>query len=214
MAPALGSEREVREAGLLTLHEASGVRRDWHALEERNADTVAWVSVAGTSIDTPVLRQPSDAADGWYLAHGFDGQRSDLGCPYLDAHADANASLRVVFGHHVTLTHLAFSDLGDAWQQERFDALGACVWETPRRTLALKPLCALLIMQDDEQMRLARDGDLSSLGAWVAKACERARARSPDWKAQLARLEEVVALVTCASVLPGQDARSVVLFSA
>ena len=59
------------------------LRVDFDTLIEKNKDTVAWIQVAGTSVDYPVV-QSSD--NQYYLTHSFDLSSSQVGWIYADYH--------------------------------------------------------------------------------------------------------------------------------
>lgn len=194
-------------------HETSA-RVDWDALRSLNADAIAWLRVEGTSIDHPVLAAP-DADPSFYLGHNLWRQPSRDGCPFLDHRCAPTGAHLVVYAHHVSGTRIMFSELFDCHQQGRFDELGALLWETPHADLLrMAPLCALSRPSDWDDIQRFSFGDAGDLRAWLTDLCDQATARSPGHAARIARTSRAITLVTCSSPLPGQDARTLVVFVA
>ena len=73
------------------------------ALRQRNEDFIGWISIEGTNLDFPVMYRP-DSKD-FYLRHGFDGEYSNYGVPYLDEDCTLTAENRsqnlVIYGHNM-----------------------------------------------------------------------------------------------------------------
>lgn len=73
------------------------------ALRQRNEDFIGWISIEGTNLDFPVMYRP-DSKD-FYLRHGFDGEYSNYGVPYLDEDCILTAENRsqnlVIYGHNM-----------------------------------------------------------------------------------------------------------------
>lgn len=69
-------------------------------LRSHNPDAVGWLSIAGTSVDYPIV-QASD--NDFYLQNGFDRQYNYVGCPFLDERcADGfGGFLAIVYAHHI-----------------------------------------------------------------------------------------------------------------
>lgn len=103
---------------------------DWDALRDINADTVGWLSVDGTEISMPVT-QGSEAWPDKYLYYSFYGERSQIGCPYLNWQCDADGRVMTVYGHHVWYSKRMFNELAYTYQEGNFANLGAAWWSTP-----------------------------------------------------------------------------------
>ena len=93
---------------------------DFAALKDRNPDTVAWLRVAGTSIDTPVV-QTND--NDFYLSHTFDRSDSSAGWAFLDYRDKLdveNETLNQIIYAHYRLDGSLFAELyklfGSEWQ--------------------------------------------------------------------------------------------------
>lgn len=199
------SARTIEDVGQGT---AGG--RDWAALESQNADVVAWVTVAGTNIDYPVVQR---ADDEWYLRHDFWGAPSSSGCPFVDSRCSADGPHVLAYGHHMGTAGTMFSPLCNAYEQESFNELGLCAWSTPGNgTCELRPLCALSVDGGlAEARRLAPDGG-PDLHAWLAWACEVATARTQGWRELAGASDRAVTLVTCSRPVAGRRWRTLVVF--
>ena len=77
-------------------------------LIEMNPDCVAWITVAGTSIDYPVMHTPQFPDK--YLTRNFYGQYSPSGVPYLDEPCTYDSTNLVIHGHNMT-NGTMFADL-------------------------------------------------------------------------------------------------------
>lgn len=110
--------------------EGDGPSIDWDALLDINADTVGWLSVDGTEISMPVT-QGSEAWPDKYLYYSFYGERSQIGCPYLNWQCDADGRVMTVYGHHVWYSKRMFNELAYTYQEENFAGLGVAWWSTP-----------------------------------------------------------------------------------
>ena len=74
---------------------------DFEALWEVNKDVYAWISVAGTIIDYPVLQHPTD--DSKYLNYNIDGSYGLPGCIYTEKMnaKDFSDPNTVIYGHNM-----------------------------------------------------------------------------------------------------------------
>ena len=87
ISPALTINEKSRldEASLRAAeYESAQERREGcRLLKEINQDVAAWITIAGTPIDYPVMQTP-DSPD-YYYRRGFDGRYSAYGMIYMDA---------------------------------------------------------------------------------------------------------------------------------
>lgn len=93
---------------------------DFNALKNRNPDTVAWLRVAGTSIDTPVVQTKDN---DFYLSHTFDRSNSSAGWAFLDYRdklGGQDETLNQIIYAHYRLDGSLFAELykifGAEWQ--------------------------------------------------------------------------------------------------
>lgn len=186
---------------------------DFDDLWAQNDQVVAWLEVDGTSIATPVVK-PYDAEQAeWYLRHDLWGNWAWQGTAFLDPRCDPKEGSQLVFGHHFNYTDLMFSDLYDCWEQEAFDQLGEARWTLPdEHTWHMRPLCALMVDEEDQEIQRVSFEDDHERRAWLRTVVNRADAWCGDWDSLARDATHVVSLVTCASLMPGQRERTVVVF--
>ena len=200
-------------------------RRDWSSLRAINPAIAAWVSVQGTDIDLPVVATHSEDDQAWYLTHDLWGRSACSGTPFLDRRCDSACARHVcAYAHHMTSTSGMFSQLQEAYLQERFDGLGSLLWETPEGLAQAEPLCALRVdasWQDIQRFDWESAGQGASrdqaetdvFRAWLEGIASQADALSPQASQMLARATRCVTLVTCSSDFAMQRWRTLALWS-
>ena len=74
---------------------------DWDYWQEVNSDVIGWITVPGTTIDSPIVQAPADDPD-YYLKHDVYGTYNPHGAIYLDADCEEGLLSRnaVIMGHH------------------------------------------------------------------------------------------------------------------
>lgn len=193
--------------------ESEGI--DWSGLLEQNGECVAWLEVAQTPISYPVVQAGANKAADYYLHHDFWGAYSSLGCPYLDARAQADGLHLLVYGHHLSAADEMFTCIYRTYQQDSFDTVGEARWWTPAGgDTAFTPVFALSV---DKSYTAIQTFDFSSnaeLRAWLYALAQDATAFSSDWDERCASATRVLTLVTCSSTLSGQRPRTLLLFVA
>ena len=60
----------------------------------KNTDMVGWLSIAGTTLNYPVMQTPNEP--NYYLKHNFEKEYSDLGTPYIQENCDLTGSDNLV----------------------------------------------------------------------------------------------------------------------
>ncbi len=82
------------------VNEGDDVLMKYKELYLQNEDMVGWLSVAGTTINYPVMQTPNEP--NYYLKRNFEKEYSDLGTPYIQENCDlANSDNLVIYGHHI-----------------------------------------------------------------------------------------------------------------
>lgn len=199
-------------------------RRDWGALHEVNQSVAAWVSVQGTDIDLPVVATHSEDDQAWYLTHDLWGRSARSGTPFLDRRCDgADARHVCAYAHHMTSTSDMFSQLQEAYLQERFDRLGPLTWETPEVLVQAEPLCALRVdasWQEIQRFDWGSAGqdtgdqdDVASFRTWLEGIAAQADALSPQASRMLVSATRCITLVTCSSDFAMQRWRTLALWT-
>lgn len=199
-------------------------RRDWGALHEVNQSVAAWVSVQGTNIDLPVVATHSEDDQAWYLTHDLWGRSATSGTPFLDRRCDGASARHVcAYAHHMTSTSGMFSQLQEAYLQERFDRLGPLTWETPGVLVQAEPLCALRVDASWQEIQRFDWGgagqgtgdqdDVASFRTWLEGIAAQADALSPQASQMLVSAARCITLVTCSSDFAMQRWRTLALWT-
>lgn len=80
--------------------EGDDVLSKYKELYLQNENMVGWISIAGTTINYPVMQSKNNP--NFYLKHNFDKEYSDLGVPYIQENCDILTSDNlVIYGHHI-----------------------------------------------------------------------------------------------------------------
>ena len=198
--------------------------RDWGALHEVNQNVVAWVSVQGTDINLPIVATHSEDDQDWYLTHDLWGRSSCSGTPFLDRRCEgANARHVCAYAHHMTSTSGMFSQLQEAYLQERFDRLGSLRWETPEGLVQAEPLCALRVDASWQEIQRfdwgsagqdTEDQDgLADFRTWLEGIAAQADALSAQASQMLVNAARCITLVTCSSDFAMQRWRTLALWT-
>ena len=138
---------------------------DWEYWLSVNPDIVAWVSVAGTEIDYPVVQARSDGPT-FYLDHDVYREWNPYGCPYLDAACAGqgiDSPLALMFAHHMNDGSMfsAFASYSDAGFAVEHDEI---LLQTPEGNERLRVVAADVVDSNAEYKRLdfATGEELSS----------------------------------------------------
>lgn len=91
---------EENDAPEIPLNEEENVLTEYGELFLQNPDMVGWISIAGTTVNYPVMQTKDNP--NYYLKHNFAKEYSDLGTPYVQENCDIAASDNlVIYGHHI-----------------------------------------------------------------------------------------------------------------
>ena len=166
---------------------------DWEYWLSVNPDIVAWVSVAGTEIDYPVV-QARSGDPTFYLDHDVYREWNPYGCPYLDAACAGrgiDSPLALMFAHHMNDGSMfsAFASYSDAGFAAEHDEI---LLQTPEGNARLRVVAVDVVDSNVEHKRLdfATDEELSS---WLDELLGRADVALVDG----ARTDSVKAFCTC-----------------
>ena len=202
-----------RYDGLAAKHEevSSGALND----EQPTVSYAAWLTVEGTPIDLPVAVVADGMPADFYLSHDLWGNRSALGCPYLDERCSEDGMHILVYGHRIGWTDEVFTPLADCYHQQRFDALGQARWESSDGAATVfHPLCALRVSASFAAIQRFSFDDLDDLRSWLNGIAAQADARVSDWEERIARTGRVLTLVTCSEANGHSATRTLVIFVA
>lgn len=94
------AEGDTAEIPEVPLTEEENVLTEYGELFLQNTDMVGWLSVAGTTINYPVMQTKDNP--NYYLKRNFAKEYSDLGTPYVQENCDLDSSDNlVIYGHHI-----------------------------------------------------------------------------------------------------------------
>ena len=81
-------------------NEGEDILAKYKELFLQNEDMVGWISIAGTTINYPVMQTKNNP--NFYLKHNFEKEYSDLGVPYVQENCDLSTSDNlIIYGHHI-----------------------------------------------------------------------------------------------------------------
>ena len=83
------AQSEDGNAPEVPLTEEENILTEYGELYLKNTDMVGWLSIAGTTLNYPVMQTPADP--NYYLKHDFEKDFTDYGCPFMQADCDALA---------------------------------------------------------------------------------------------------------------------------
>lgn len=191
---------------------AAGAAPDWAGMADGGIEADAWLAVAGTSIDTPVMQADDDDPERW-LYRAADGTPSPTGCPFVDHRCTASSDVTVVYGHRTAYLGYMFHDLADCYDQGAFDRLGTARLDVPGTApTTFEPLCATSVGRDDATWQGCLGLPGTSLPAWLAETLPKASARCATADADAASARRLLVLVTCNGRAFDPPTRTVVVF--
>ena len=81
--------------------EGEDILAKYRELYLQNEDMSGWISIAGTTINYPVMQTKNNP--NFYLKRNFEKEYSDLGVPYIQENCDiATSDNLIIYGHHIT----------------------------------------------------------------------------------------------------------------
>nr|WP_294492652.1 class B sortase [uncultured Mediterraneibacter sp.] len=103
---------------------------DFAALQERNPDVYAWITVPGTSVDYPILQSETD--NSYYLTHTIDGEEKPEGSIYTENYnsKDFEDPNTIIYGHNMKNGSM-FRTLHDYMDRSFFDTNREVIIYTP-----------------------------------------------------------------------------------
>lgn len=93
-------QKPAEDAPEIPYSEDENVLAEYSELFLQNTDMVGWISIAGTTINYPVMQTPDNP--NYYLKHNFENEYSDLGVPYMQEDCSISDSDNlIIYGHHI-----------------------------------------------------------------------------------------------------------------
>ena len=115
-----------------------------------NTDCFGWLSIAGTSIDYPVMHTPNNPQK--YLHKNFYGEYSQSGVPFLDSRCTEDSSNLIVYGHNMN-NGTMFADLCNYTDFSYFTQNPTVILETKSGVTAYTVFAVMKVKSDDNWYR-------------------------------------------------------------
>lgn len=115
-----------------------------------NSDCFGWVSIAGTSINYPVMHTPDEPQK--YLHRNFYGEYSQSGVPFLDSRCNSDSTNLIVYGHNMN-NGTMFADLCNYTDCSYFTQHPTVVMETKSGVSAYTVFAVMKVKSDDDWYR-------------------------------------------------------------
>lgn len=115
-----------------------------------NSDCFGWVSIAGTSINYPVMHTPDNPQK--YLHKNFYGEYSQSGVPFLDSRCSPDSTNLIVYGHNMN-NGTMFADLCNYTDHSYFTQHPTVILETENDVSVYTVFAVMKAKADDDWYR-------------------------------------------------------------
>lgn len=184
---------------------------DWTYWQSVNPDVIGWITVPGTTIDSPIVQAPPDEPD-YYLSHDIYGDYNIYGAIHLDAECSEqglDSRNAVILGHHSGNLNAAPFGIIQRYADETFASEHATILlQTPEWKRTYEVRFAQIVNGLDPSKRTTFNGDEDFRawydGMWADAAMKLDVITEP---------EQVISLVSCSYYLHPENERTVVVAS-
>ena len=185
---------------------------DWAYWQGINPDVIGWVTIPGTSVNSPILQAHADAPE-YYLRHDVHGNYNPHGCIYLDAACEElGLSSRnvVIMGHHFwNDTVAAPMGIIASYTDEAFAREHANVLiQTPTAKMTYEARFAQIVNGRERNKRIDFEGE-ADFRAWYGES----RANAAMVLDSETEPKQVISLVTCSYNIWVDNERTVLVTS-
>lgn len=185
---------------------------DWDYWQDINPDVIGWVTIPGTTVDSPILQAHGDAP-GYYLKHDVYGNYNPAGAIYLDADCEElglSSRNAVIMGHHFWNDTVAapmgiiasYTDEGFAREHSRV------LIQTPTAKMTYEARFAQIVNGRERNKRIDFEGE-TDFRAWYGES----RANAAMVLDAETEPEQVISLVTCSYNIWVDNERTVLVTS-
>lgn len=115
-----------------------------------NADCFGWISIAGTSINYPVMHTPDEPQK--YLHKNFYGEYSQSGVPFLDSRCSSDSTNLIVYGHNMN-NGTMFADVCNYTDYSYFTQHPIVILETENDVSVYTVFAVMKAKADDDWYR-------------------------------------------------------------
>ena len=184
---------------------------DWEYWQNVNPDVIGWITVPGTTIDSPIVQAP-EADPDFYLSHDVYGSYNVYGAIHLDAEcAETGLDSRnaVILGHHSGNLDAAPFGVIQEYADETFATGHATILlQTPEWTRTHEVRFAQIVngLEPTKRTVFHNDGEFRS---WYRDMLADA-AMTLD---SATEPEQVISLVSCSYYVHPENERTVVVAS-
>lgn len=185
---------------------------DWAYWQGVNHDVIGWVTIPGTTVNSPILQAHADAPE-YYLHHDVYGNYNPAGAIYLDAECEElglSSRNAVILGHHFwndkeIAPMGTISDYKDeAFAREHVRVL----IQTPTAKMTYEARFAQIVNGRERNKRIDFEGE-SDFRAWYGES----RANAAMVLDAETEPEQVISLVTCSYNIWVDNERTVLVTS-
>lgn len=184
---------------------------DWEYWQNVNPDVIGWITVPGTTIDSPIVQATTDDPD-FYLSHDVYGSYNVYGAIHLDAEcAEEGLDSRnaVILGHHSGNLDAAPFGVIQEYADETFAAGHATILlQTPEWKRAYEVRFAQIVNGLDPSKRTVFHND-EDFRMWY----DAMRADASMTLDGTTEPEQAVSLVSCSYYVHPENERTVVVAS-
>lgn len=185
---------------------------DWDYWQDINPDVIGWVTIPGTTVDSPILQAHGDAP-GYYLKHDVYGNYNPAGAIYLDADCEElglSSRNAVILGHHFW-NDKKVAPMGTVadYKDENFAREHARVLiQTPTAKMTYEARFAQIVNGRERNKRIDFEGE-ADFRAWYGES----RANAAMVLDAETGPEQVISLVTCSYNIWVDNERTVLVTS-
>lgn len=189
---------------------------DWASLLARNGEVKAWMDlqVGNVGIHEPVVQPSASEGNPYYLKHDLGRRYTYIGCIFYDMRDSDDGTSRLAYGHHFTGSTRMLSSINDAYNQSKFDVIQPMRWRQPDGTDDIYvPVMAMKVYKTYQKCQSFSARTPQDTQELLQSMAPDAQARSVDFDNIISNAERCVTFVTCASNVPNQPWRTLVVFA-
>lgn len=189
---------------------------DWAALLRRNNEVKAWMDlqVGNVGIHEPVIQPSTTEGNSYYLKHDLDRRSTYIGNIFYDMRDSDDGTSRLAYGHHFTGSTKMLSSINDAYNQSKFDMMQPMRWRQPDGTDDIYvPVMSMKVYKTYQKCQSFTAKTPLETQELLQSMASDAQAKSPNFDNIINSAEKCITFVTCASNVPNQPWRTLVVFA-
>ena len=189
---------------------------DWASLLRRNNEVKAWMDlqVGNVGIHEPVVQPSTVEGNSYYLKHDLDRRSTYIGNIFYDMRDSDDGTSRLAYGHHFTGSTKMLSSINDAYNQSKFDMMQPMRWRQPDGTDDIYvPVMSMKVYKTYQKCQSFTAKTPLETQELLQSMASDAQAKSPNFDNIINSAEKCITFVTCASNVPNQPWRTLVVFA-